>query len=249
MGRFLDATRGFAKRYAVYLGVLLALLLGFVHRRRLLRSRLEAKAGNTAERGRTATIIVNRNLQGKSIEEKRKYLLSNFDMDCAVGDVRARITIVDNSSFSCRYCKKMRPEIEKIIQEYVVDRKVARYALRPLYGVRDIPLGALLQCAKPENRLRMAEEFFKVDVEGIDDFTLFLTELGEKYGMDREYVKNCIHDEDLYRKIIYMQQNNREAFNINVTPLLVIENQEKVGYKSYEQIREIIENILSGGQK
>jgi predicted DsbA family dithiol-disulfide isomerase len=249
MGHPWDNTKKFAKKYSVHLGILLLLLLGFIHRKKLGKDRLEAKESVSEGGKKTQTVLLNKNLYGKSIEEKRRYLLNNFDMDCLIGDSGAKITIVDHSSFNCKYCKKIRPEIRKIIQEYVIDKKVARYALRPLYGVKNLPIGAFLQCSRPEDRLKIAEELFGQDVSSVDNFTQFLTELGKKYGMDEEYVKECIHNEDLYRKIIYMQQNSREAFNINVTPLLVINNQEKIGYKSYEQIRDIIEGFLMEEQR
>jgi hypothetical protein len=143
----------------------------------------------------------------------------------------------------------MRSGIKKIIQEYVIDKKIARYVLRPIYEAKNIPVGAFLLCAKPEDRLRIAEEMFVVNLGKIDDFTLFLVDVGKRYGMDEGYVRDCIHDDDTYKKIIYMQQNNREVFSINVTPMLIINNQERVGYQSYEQIRDFIESILNGVQR
>ncbi|MDR2777605.1 MAG: DsbA family protein [Rickettsiales bacterium] len=249
MNRFVDLAKKYIKRYAVYIVILLALVAGSLYRKDLLREQSKTRESTDGGNRRVSTIILNSNLHGKSTEEKRKYLLNNFAMDCFIGDSAAKVTIVDYSSFSCKYCRKMRPEIRKIVQEYVIDKKVVRYALRPIYGVKNIQIGAFLQCSKPEDRLRIAEELFDANVDAVSDVSSFLVDLGKKYGMDEEYVKNCISDEDTYGKIIYMQQNSREVFNINVTPLLVINDHEKIGYRSYEQIRDVVENILGGARE
>ncbi|MDR1425975.1 MAG: DsbA family protein [Rickettsiales bacterium] len=239
-----------AKKYTAYIVVLIILMAGFFYRKTLSRRQLEAAAKDNNVYKQAHTVFLNAGLHGKTKEEKRKYLLNDFTMDCTLGDAHAEISIIDHSSFSCKYCRKMRPEIRKILQEYVIDRKIAHYSLRLNYGVKNIPVGAFLQCSKPENRLEIAEKIFENgNLEKIEDIFSFLVELGKEYDMNEEYVNSCIRDGDLYRKIIYMQQNNREAFNVNATPILLINNQEKVGYQTHGQIRDTIENILKERQK
>ncbi|MDR2077523.1 MAG: DsbA family protein [Rickettsiales bacterium] len=225
---------------------------GFFYKKRAdavrLASKKELQAAKEGKDSQPRTIMINLNLHGKTPEEKKKFLLNNFTMDCAIGDSSAKVTIVDFSSFDCKYCKKMRPEIKKIIQKYVVEDKTVRYALRPLFKSKNLSLGAFLQCSRYNERLDIAEELFSQDIDTIEDYESFIGELAEKYNMNEQYVKDCIYDEDLYEKIIYMQQSNKQVFNINATPMLIINGKRVIGYKNYDQIEKIVENFLRRGK-
>ncbi|GHU29562.1 hypothetical protein FACS1894152_7880 [Bacilli bacterium] len=249
----MERLRNGIKKYRVYIVVVLVLAVGAVHKKKTDRERLMAKESarevGDANTKPAMTIMINSNLYNKTPKEKRKYLLNNFDMDCVVGDKNAKITMIDYSSFRCGFCKKMREDIKKIVKEYAIDKKAIRYVLRPMYGKKNIPVGAFLQCSRSEERFDIANELFAHDIDAVEDFEALFVELGKKYNMNDEYIKECIRDGDIYQKIIYMQQNNREVFNLNATPILIINGQEMVGYKTYEQIKEIIENLLKGARQ
>ena len=63
-------------------------------------------------------------------------------------------------------------------------------------------------------------------------------------GTDEEYVKKCIYDKDMYQKLIYIQQETNEAFNIEATPLLFINGEEYYGYKTSVKLKTIIDSKL-----
>ncbi|MDR2778063.1 MAG: DsbA family protein [Rickettsiales bacterium] len=246
----MDYLKNLVSRYRVYIVIILVLAVGFFYKKKadavklanIRESLMDAK--NEGLSNQPKTIMINSHLHGKTQDEKRKFLLNNFDMDCVAGDSKAKVTIVDFSSFDCKFCKKMRPDIKKIVHRYTVEDKTVRYALRPLFKFKNIPLGAFLQCSRYKDRLAIAEDLFDSDVNLIEDYESFTVELGKKYNMDDQYIRDCLHDKDLYEKIIYMQQSNKEVFNVNATPVLIINGQRIVGYKNYDQIKRIVENIL-----
>lgn len=206
------------------------------------KKRSENEDSNSPSGSRT--ILINTGLYGKSTGEKRDYLLNNFRTDFVVGDANAKITMIEYASFGCRFCRKQRLEIRKIIDEYALKRKVLRYVFRPLFNTKTIPIGAFLHCAKEENVLSIADEVFAANIDLIDDYQAYLTKLGEKYAMGEDYVKECLFDRDIYEKIIYMQQNSREVFGLEATPVLFINGRKIVGYRSYEQLKSLIEKLL-----
>lgn len=195
-------------------------------------------------------VLINRNLYGKNNKEKRKFLLTNFDMDnYIIGSENAPVTIIDYSSFTCVFCKNMRDEIKKIVEEFVVEKKVVNYVLRPYYGKKTLPLGALLLCVDLDKREAMAEEFFNINLEKTEELENELINIASQYGIDINIARKCINDEEAYDRIIYMQNESSNMFDLTRSPLLIINGKEYVGYKNYNQIKDIIEKNIKKNVK
>jgi hypothetical protein len=237
-------------RYRAVLVAFLILSVGYIYRAREKRRseeiqvRLFNKESVKIQEQETRSIMVNTNLYNKTDEEKKRFLLANFDMDNVIGNDNAPVTIIDYSSFSCDFCRDMREEIKKIIQEYVIEKKTVKYVLRPVYNKKTIPFGVFLQCMEQKKRLEFAEKFFKLDVEDVDDFDALLTGISSEYGIDGEYVMNCIRNIDIYEKIIYMQNESREVFKLRGTPILIINGEKYFGFKTYKELKKIIETKI-----
>ena len=238
--KFLD----FIKKYKIYLIVICVLYVGVFYRISTQNKVAKAKINGEVQTG-PRTVMIHTGLHNKTKEEKKKYLLEHFDLDYVIGNKNAKVSIIEYSSFTCKYCKKIREEIKKILDEYVFsNNNQVKYAIRPIYNTKNIPLGAFLICAKEDDKLNIINDFFRTDIGTIIDMEKFLLEVGKKYNMDETYVKNCIYDKDTYEKLIYMQQASRSVFNLSATPVLVINGKEFVGYKTYKQLKDILENIL-----
>lgn len=239
--KFLD----FIKKYKIYLIIIGILAIGVFYKRKVVDKTVKAKITEENHTG-PRTVMIHMGLHNKTKEEKREYLLNHFDLDYVIGNKNAKATIIEYSSFTCKYCKKMRGEIRKILDEYAPDENSQiRYIIRPIYNTKTIPLGAFLICAKDEDKLNIIDNFFRKDLSTITDMEEFLLETGKKYDMDETYVKNCIYDKDMYEKLIYMQQTSRSAFSLDATPVFIINGKEYVGYKTSKQLKNIIENILN----
>ena len=220
----------------------LLLCLGFLYN---TKHKTSAKTSETVpvSEENPLTIFVKPGLFGKTPEEKREYLLNNFEMDNVVGNLDAKITVIEYSSFTCKYCKSLRKEINKLVGDYALKEQKIRYILRPLYNTKTIPLGAFIQCARTEDKEKIADYFFSKDIDNIDNMEKFLLEAGNKFNMNEDYVKDCIYDEDMYKKLIYMQQETNTAFNIEGTPVLFINGKEYAGYRTVEKLKTIIDSI------
>lgn len=232
------------KKYKVILIIMAILAVGVFYKNNEKNVKQDVIA---SERKMTApnTMMINTGLYNKTLEQKRKFLLTDYSMDYLIGDKYAKVSIIDYSSITCRYCKKMRQEINKIIDEYVIEKKVANYALRPLYNTKTIPFGAFIQCAKEENKREIMDIIFNTDIDKLNgNLESFLIDLSKKFSMNEEYVKDCIYNEEMYQKLIYMQQESSYVFDIKATPVLIINGTEYVGYKNYQQLKEIIDRLL-----
>ena len=64
--------------------------------------------------------------------------------------------------------------------------------------------------------------------------------------MNEEYVKNCIYDKDMYQKLIYLQQEAKDVFDLRATPVIIINGKEYIGFRTYKQLKEIIDKELEG---
>ncbi len=241
------------KKYKVILLIILTLGIGCGYRKSIIaksKKETEAKILNKgADNNSTQKILINKHLYNKTDKEKKTYLLSNFIMDNTIGSEEAKITIIDYSSFTCNYCKEMRKEINKIIDEYVIEKKFVKYVLRPVYNKKTIPYGAFLLCVNPEQRKEIAELFFEPDFEKFKNIEDFIISVGKNYGLNEEYVQKCIFDQDSYDKIIYMQNESKKIFNLKGTPVLIINGKEYIGYKNYNELKDIIETIIKKNAK
>ena len=220
----------------------LILCVGFLYN---INHKTSAKTSSitTVSEENPLTIFVKPGLFGKTPEEKREYLLNNFDMDNVVGNPDAKVTVIEYSSFTCKYCKTLRKEINKLVEDYAINESKIKYVLRPLYNTKTIPLGAFIQCARPEDKEKIADYFFSKNIDDIDNMEEFLLDVGEKFNIDKDYVKDCIYDEDMYKKLIYMQQETNAAFDIEGTPVLYINGKEYAGYRTSEKLKTIIDSI------
>lgn len=252
ISKLLDFLKLKTKQYKTYIIVLVILITGYMYKKYITvkeyikkENIINASENNEVENNLKKTIMINVNLYNKTEKEKKKYLLSNFDMDNVIFNENAKITIIDYSSFTCKFCKSMRNDINKIIKEYAIQKHLIKYVLRPVYSKKTIPIGALLLCSEPSKRKEIAENFFNIDINQVTDFEKLLIDIGKKYNMNEDYIKQCIYNEENYEKIIYMQNESKDIFDLNATPALIINGTKYTGYKNYKAIENIIQQILN----
>lgn len=231
------------KQYKIVLIILIIITIGFIYK--IQAKTVENNTQPTTKQQETVNVVIHTGLFNKTTEEKREFLLNNYEMDNLLGNKNAKISIIEYSSFTCKYCKKLRKEINKIIQEYVYDKKIANYATRPLYNTKTIPFGAFIQCSRKEDKQNIIDTLFKANVSSIKNMEEFLINIGKDFNMDEEYIKNCLYNEETYQKLIYIQQETNSVFNLKGTPVLIINGKEYVGYKTYQELKEIIDKLIN----
>lgn len=230
------------KQYKILLIILLVMTIGFIYR---TQAKTPEVTQQTTKEKEPVNVIIHTGLFDKTTEEKRKFLLNNYEMDNLLGDKNAKISIIEYSSFTCGYCKKLRKKINKIIEEYVYDKKIANYATRLLYNTKTIPLGAFIQCSRKEDKQKIIDTLFQSNINNIKNMEEFLIKVSKDFNMNEEYVKNCIYNKEIYQKLIYIQQETKSVFNLKGTPVIIINGVEYPGYKTYQELKEIIDRLIN----
>jgi predicted DsbA family dithiol-disulfide isomerase len=229
-----------ARKNSVFITILVLLSVGFMYSRHRVAKMIEEK--EIEETALEGTVFVDTALYNKTIKEKKEYLLNNFDNDFVIGDEKAPLTLVDFSSFSCMFCRKMRDDMDKIIDEYAVKSKQLRYVLRPVVNSKTIPLKILLNCVDDdEKRWKLINNMFSVNWDGAPSVKTVVDGLVFKHKIDMKEIRKCLTSDDEYRKIVYYQKENSLIFKIQKTPLLVINGKKYFGYRDYDGLKKIIE--------
>jgi protein-disulfide isomerase len=230
-----------SNRVAIIVVILLS--IGFISdKNRTKRIADERNVGDTVPK---ESIFIDMTLYSKNLKEKREYLLDNFDNDFVIGDKKAPLTIVDFSSFSCSFCRQMRRDINKIVDEYAVKSKRLRYVLRPVVNSKTIALKILLGCVEDsDKRWKLIDSIFSIDWMKINSVKTAVDGLMTKHNIDAEKIRDCLNDDEKYQKIVYYQRENSQIFKIEKTPLLVVNGRTYSGYKNYDELKKIIdENV------
>jgi protein-disulfide isomerase len=227
----------------VFVTILVLLYIGFYYNRAKFRIAEEEKKTIIADTTMNdEAIFLDTALYNKTLEQKKEYLLSNFDNDHIIGNINAPVKMIDYSSFSCKYCQQMRADINKIIQEYAISSDKLLYVFRPVVNKKTMALKILLNCVDDEKKVwEMVHEMFSIDWNKIEDEKFVLNNLIKKYNIATKRHNECLSGSTEYRKILYYQKENSQFFNLKRTPLLVINGVKYSGYKNYDELKKIIE--------
>jgi protein-disulfide isomerase len=229
-----------AKKNSVFITILVLLSVGFTYSKHKVTKMIEEK--EIRETTTEGAVFVDTALYDKTFKEKKEYLLNNFDNDFVIGDEKAPLTLVDFSSFSCMFCRKMRDDMDKIIDEYAVKSKRLRYVLRPVVNSKTIPLKILLNCINDdEKRWKLINNMFSINWDGAPSVKTVVDGLIFRHRIDMEEIRKCLTSDDEYKKIVYYQKENSLIFKIQRTPLLVINGKKYSGYRDYDELKKIIE--------
>jgi hypothetical protein len=184
-------------------------------------------------------------LYNKTLEQKREFLLNNFDNDHTIGNPDAPVVFIDYSSFSCKFCQQMRVSIDKIIKEYAKNSDKILYVFRPTLNKKTIALKALLNCVEnDEKRWALTKDMFNIDWYKVDDIRVVLDNLMRRHDFDATKHNECLSGSVEHKKIIYYQNENSLLFDLKRTPLIVINGKKYVGYKTYDELKKIVEEYV-----
>ncbi|MDR2760911.1 MAG: DsbA family protein [Rickettsiales bacterium] len=240
-----------AKACRIFLIIFALLSLGFYfnkYKEKKIEQSREEIASITGKRN--AVIFFDRGLYDKSLKQKKEYLLSDFSNDFTIGAKNAPVTMVDYSSFTCIFCRQMREDLKKIIDEYAVNSNALRYVFRPAVNDKTVELKLFLNCARDSGKVwELTDDIFNVKDLGVLNMRKVIEELAEKWKIEiNGDIEACLESNLEREKIIYYQRENSLIFNVRKTPLLVINGEPRYGLKKYEELKKIIEEKLGNNQ-
>ena len=164
-----------------------------------------------------------------------------------IGDVGAKLRIIEYYSYTCEYCRSFESEIKPtIIRNYVSGSKV-RWVFRPV----DLELGVAVLCADEQDKfLEYHDSLFRnaSNISKEED----LKQLAKNVGMNEETFWQC-YSSGKYETLVIGWYNDlvsdfkkyKIAENEKGTPAFLIGDKMITGMQPYDVIAGIIEEKLA----
>ncbi|MDD9910766.1 MAG: DsbA family protein [Ahrensia sp.] len=168
--------------------------------------------------------------------------------DIVMGDVNAKVTIVEYASMTCPHCKSFHEKILPGIKQSYIDTGKAKYILRPFPFDGDRRGEAafmLAKCAGDDKYYAMIDELFRTqDVwAGGGNPVPELMRIAKFAGMGEEEFRACLGNQELLTKIIQGRNKAVQEFRVQATPTVFVNN-EKLGDSRLETVSKAIEAAL-----
>ncbi|MDI9646093.1 MAG: DsbA family protein [Archaeoglobales archaeon] len=165
------------------------------------------------------------------------------DDDPYIGAEKPKVTIIEFSDYACPYCAKFALEVEKkIVEEY---GSVVKLVFRdfPVHGNASYKAAEAANCAKEQNKFW---EYHYLLFERQDEWYGNLSKLydyASELGLNYVEFKNCL-DSGKYRSEVEKDLSDGVSYGVSGTPTFFVNGKMFVGYKSYEDFKQIIESMI-----
>ena len=168
--------------------------------------------------------------------------------DEVMGDVNAKVTIVEYASMTCPHCKSFHEEVFPAIKEKYIDTGKVKFVLRPFPFDGDRRGEAafmLAKCAPNNSYYPMIDALFSTQSTwaGRGNPVPELLRLSKLSGMTEADFKACLGNQELLNKIIDGRNKAVSDFEVRATPTLFV-NDQKLGDSRLETVTEAIEKAL-----
>lgn len=179
------------------------------------------------------------------------------DKDHIRGNPNAPIKIVEYSDMECPFCKKFHPTMQRVMNEYGKDGKVAwvyrHFPLDQLHPVKARKEAAASECANElggnDAFWKYIDRFFELTPSNNQtDVDTVLPKIAKEIGLDVEKFNACLSS-GKYAKHIEDDVENAQATGGNGTPwsIVVTASGKKYplsGAQPYEAVKQLIELAL-----
>ena len=168
--------------------------------------------------------------------------------DDVMGDVNAKVTIVEYASMTCPHCKTFHLEVFSEIKKKFVDTGKVKFILRPFPFDGDRRGEAafmLAKCAPNQNYYAMIDVLFSTQQSWAASSNPVpeLLQHSKLSGMSEADFKACLGNQELLTKIVDGRNKAVKDFGVNSTPTLFV-NGEKLGDSALETVTKAIEAAL-----
>lgn len=167
--------------------------------------------------------------QASQGDEKQK-LLYMQDSDFAIGNPKAKVTLIEYSSLSCPSCafyhKKIYPNIKT---EYIDTGKINYIHRNYPLNESAVKAATLLLCAGKDKYYQFLQSLFDtqnswVTTNNPDRIFESIAMLG---GVNADQFRACIADKNIENQIIESRKNGHNILEVNATPTFFL-NGEKI---------------------
>jgi protein-disulfide isomerase len=168
--------------------------------------------------------------------------------DNVMGDINAKVTIVEYASMTCPHCRSFHEDVLPTITEKFIDTGKVKFILRPFPFDGDRRGEAafmLAKCAPNDTYYAMVDALFATQSvwAGQGNPVPELLRLSKLSGMTEADFKACLGNQDLLTKMIDGRNKAVNDFGVSATPTVFV-NGEKLGDSTLESLTKAIEAAL-----
>ncbi|MCJ8310496.1 MAG: DsbA family protein [Rhizobiaceae bacterium] len=168
--------------------------------------------------------------------------------DEVMGDVNAKVTIIEYASMTCPHCKTFHERVLPTIKEKYIDTGKVKYILRPFPFDGDRRGEAafmLAKCAPNNAYYPMIDALFATQGTwaGQGNPVPELLRISKLSGMTEADFKACLGNQELLTQIIQGRNKAVQEFGVRSTPTVFV-NSEKLGDSSIDSITKAVEAAL-----
>jgi protein-disulfide isomerase len=167
--------------------------------------------------------------------------------DRILGNADAPVTVIEYASLTCPHCAAFATETLPQVKSTYIDQGLVRLVFRdfPLDRVA-LKAALLARCVPDERYFAMLDVLFRSqnDWAGSTDPLTALSQIGRTAGLDQASVDACLNNEAETNKIVAGIQTAQDEFKISSTPTLIINGVTHAGALTFEQMEEILRDLL-----
>ncbi len=170
--------------------------------------------------------------------------------DMAIGDPKAKVTVIEYASVSCPHCAHFNETIFPKLKAKYLDTGQARYILRedPIHGEIDVAGFLLARCAGPAKYFTVVDALFRSQnaLFANKDVSAWLTEGFQAGGLSGPQAQACLDDAKGKADFKARFDANMKPTPVNSTPTLFV-NGKKI--EAEEMTWELLDGAIEKAAK
>ena len=165
------------------------------------------------------------------------------------GDLDAPIEMIEYASFTCPHCATFHAEVYPKLKVNYIDKGLVKFIYREVYFDKyGMWASMIARCAGADRFFGMTDQIYRKQsnwarAESDVAIVTQLRKIGLLAGLDESQLSSCLQDGVKLRALVEWYSENAKRDEIKSTPTLII-NGEKHSNQSYEQLTEILDEIL-----
>ena len=165
------------------------------------------------------------------------------------GDLDAPIEIIEYASFTCPHCATFHADVYPKLKINYIDKGLVKFIYREVYFDKyGMWASMIARCAGADRFFGMTDQIYRkqsIWARAESDVAIVtqLRKIGLLAGLDESQLSACLQDGVKLRALVEWYSENAKRDEIKSTPSLII-NGEKHSNQSYEQLTEILDEIL-----
>ena len=165
------------------------------------------------------------------------------------GDLDAPIEMIEYASFTCPHCATFHADVYPKLKINYIDKGLVKFIYREVYFDKyGMWASMIARCAGADRFFGMTDQIYRKQsnwarAESDVAIVTQLRKIGLLAGLDESQLSSCLQNGVKLRALVEWYSENAKRDEIKSTPTLII-NGEKHSNQSYEQLTEILDEIL-----